>query len=196
MGVSPSTPLSANVKAIQQWQWSQVIGTIKAYNEQELPFGINAANISAISGMKEADAQELVKTLAKQPDTGVVNALTVFAALICLADELAGSLDSRIESLYELIDFDCTSQVTYDEVVILFLCCGAALAGILKNRPEPVVCPDDGFSRRLAAQLYQELEKDASDILTKSEFSVWVISFLSELEEVNVDNVYMSLYHH
>mmetsp|Transcript_25141 Transcript_25141/g.42437 ORF Transcript_25141/g.42437 Transcript_25141/m.42437 type:complete len:197 (+) Transcript_25141:36-626(+) len=196
MGVSSSTPLSAEVKGIQQWQWAQVSSSIKTYNELELPFGINASNISTISGMKEPDAEKLVHALAKQPDTGVVNALTVLAAIISLADEAAGSVDARVECLFDLIDFDYTAQVTYDELVVLFLCFGTALAGILRGRAEPPVFPDDVFCRRLAGQVYQELDKDQSDILTRSEFSAWAISFLSEIEEVNVDNVYMSLFHH
>jgi hypothetical protein len=202
MGVSVSTPVSADIKAIQEWKWSQVVSTIKIYHEQEFPFGINASNIATMSGMKESEATQLVRLLSKQPDTGVVNSLTVLSALICLGDELAGPLDSRIEALYDLVDFDGTAQVTYDELVILFLCCGAALVGALKTRRQEdedqltPLSPDDNLCRRLAGQLYQELEIQPSDMLGKSEFTAWAISFLSELETVNVDTVYMSLYHH
>lgn len=196
MGVSSSTPLPAEVKAIQLWQWAQVTSTIKSYNELELPFGINASNISTITSMNEPDAENLIQTLAKQPGTGMVNALTVLAAIISLADEAAGSVDARVEALFDLIDFDYTAQVTYDELVVLFLCFGTALAGIIRGRSDPPVFPDDVFCRRLAGQVYQELDKDQADILSRSEFSAWAISFLSEIEEVNVDNVYMSLFHH
>ena len=170
--------------------------TIKTYNEHELPFGITAANISTISGMKEPEAVQLVQTLSKQPNTGVVNALSVFAALISLGDELATPIDTRIEALYDLIDFDYTCQVTHDELVVLFLCFGTALAGILKQRPEPASSPDDASCRRLAGQLYQEMDKDLSDILSKSEFCAWAIGFVSELEGVSVETVHTALFCH
>jgi hypothetical protein len=198
MGVSSSTPLAPELRAVQQWQWQQqVAGAIKSYCEQELPFGITAADVSAICDLKqEGEAAVLVAALARQPATGVVNALTVLAALILLGDELAGSLDSRIEALYDLVDFDFSSQVTHDELVVLFLCVGSAVVGLMKQRPEAPVHPDDSFCRRLADQLYQDIDKDTSDTLSKNEFSQWAISFVGELEEVNVDNVYLSLYHH
>lgn len=198
MGVASSTQVSADIKSIQQWKWTQVVSTIKAYNEQELPFAITAANIVTISGMTESEATCLVNVLSKQPNTGVVNALTVFSALICLGDELAGSLDSRIEALYDLVDFDGTAQVNIDEVVILFLCCGAALVGILKGQREAEgedqVFPSDTICRRLAGQLYQDLDLLPSDLLGKSEFISWAISILSDIEEINVDSVFKTLY--
>lgn len=195
MGVSPSTPIPGHIRAVQKWQWSQLTATIKTYNELELPFGINAANIATITGMRVSDAKQIVQMLAKQPDTGFVNSLTVLSALILMADENEGTQEARIEALYDLIDFDCTTQATYDELAILFLCCGAALAGILQMCPDSLpTCPDDGVCRRLASQVYHDLEKDNSDILTKSEFASWVTSFLSELKEVSADTVYVSLY--
>jgi hypothetical protein len=203
MGVAASTSLPSDIKAIQQWQWSQVASSIKIYNDQEFPFGINASNIATMCNMKESEAKSLIHILSKQPDTGVVNALTVLSALICLGDELAGSLDSRVEALYDLVDFDGTAQVTYDELVVLLLCCGAALVGVLRaagsggeGGEQVVVYPDDAFCRHLAGQVYQELELPPTELLGKSEFTAWAISCLSELEDINVDNVYMSLYHH
>ena len=196
MGAAASTSLSAEFKTIQGWKWSHVESVIKAYNEQELPFAINDDNVSMISGLKGAQALQLVRQLSKQPDTGVVNALTVLSAMICMGDKAAGSVDSRIHALYDLVDFDRTSEVSFDELVILFLCFGAALLGILKTSGQSTVTLDDTLCRRLAGQVYQELEMKHNEMLGKTEFHSWVISFLSEVDEINVESVYMSLYHH
>ena len=197
MGVAASSPLSADIKAIQKWKWTQVMASIKTYNENEFPFGITTTNIVTMTGMSEAEAKQLVQLLSKQPDTGVVNSLKVLSALLCLGDVASGSVDARIEILFDLVDFDGTAQVTHDELVILFLSCGTALAGIqgAAAGATATTTPDDAMCRRLVGQLYQELEMPTSDRLAKNDFTAWAISFLSELQEINIDNVYASLYH-
>lgn len=119
MGVAESTPICSEVKAIQKWKWSRVTSSIKNYNDLDLPFGINASDIAGISGMQESDAKKIISLLSKQPDTGVVNALAVLSLIICLADQAEDiALEARIECLYDLIDFDGTSNVSCDEVII------------------------------------------------------------------------------
>lgn len=194
MGVANSS-LPPEVNAIQQWTWPQVISAVKSYEEMEIPFSINSSQVASFCSLKEQEVSQLIQLLSRQPETGVVNALTMLASFVCLGDELAGSLDSRVEALFDMIDFDKSSQISFDQLAILFLTTGTALAGLLKGQQESVF-PDDVFCRRLASQLYQELDKETTELLSKSDFTAWAMKILSEIENVNVNNVYMSLYHH
>jgi hypothetical protein len=95
---------------------SKVESSVKAYNDGEYDFGIDYTVVMNITGYDTDESRELVKAHSKN-NSGIINALTLLISVISLGNSENRNETGRLESLFDLVDFNRSSQISLDELV-------------------------------------------------------------------------------
>jgi len=190
MGVGQSVNASPVFASIQNWPWTRVLAVVKAYNDEELDFGIDHSVVSHLTGLTTAESKSLIAQLSKS-DSGIVNAITMLITIAALGESGHLMLDSRLETIFELMDFDGTAQITMDEMTILLLCVASSFSSVL-SKPEQ--CPSDMTMSKLTLAIYNDLNKKPSRPMLKSEFLSWATQCLANVSPINMETVFDAIF--
>jgi Ca2+-binding EF-hand superfamily protein len=189
MGVSSSVELQDHFAPIQAWPWMKAVTVIKAYTDGEYDFGIDFALIMTLTGMSVDEAKAMIRSHAKN-DTGVINALTFMTTVMCLSESEKRNEVNRFNYVFDLFDFNRTSQISIDELSILLLCIMSSF-GFILGRPNDL--PTDVSMITLANAIYTELGKNKQSRISKEELLGIVQARVFKQGALSIDTIFERL---
>eukprot|EP01039_Chlorochromonas_danica_P009390 gene9390-10370_t len=133
MGVEASVELSRPFLDITKWSKGRLDSVVTHYMEGEYDFGLDCNAIMGLTSYELDDAKELVAVHSRN-DTGVVNAITLLITIISLANSENRNEQARLETIFDLMDFNSAGRISSDEFTILLLCAATSFACILEGR--------------------------------------------------------------
>jgi hypothetical protein len=116
-----------------------------------------------------------------------INALTLLITLVSLGDSNQRNEVVRVQEIFTLFDFNNTSQITKDELTILFMCVSSSYAFILDNIAD---APTDAQIIEATDNVYDQINKKAGQAITKDEFQAWTSTNLFDHGFININAIF------
>lgn len=170
MGVDSSKPLPKHFTELTTWPRSRIEAVLKSYNDGDYDFGIDYNAVMNITGLDVEQAATLHKAHLKN-DSGVINVITLLITIISLGDSSTRNEIWRLETIFDLLDFNRSHQISCDELSILLLCAGSSFSFIMGK--EPAKHPQDARIIVFANSIYETLGKKYTSTIKKEELVKW-----------------------
>jgi len=182
MGISSSTPVPGIIEEIKEWSWYRVEQVLDTYEAQGYSFALDAQDVSSLLNVDRSKGADLVQLFTAGKNERL-NAMVLLAGLTIVANS-NGHLDTmRYNKVFDLFDFNKCGRLDMDEVSIAMLCCGTAMAAVLK---QPMSNMEDPILEGVTRNIYKYLSKDEDISVEKMEFEEWALNTVSnqQLEEI------------
>ena len=157
------------------WGVEQAYLIFAEYEEGGYDMGVTQGELStiltaAIEGLEPSYARELYYIFDRD-SSGILHICELMSAL-CI--EARGSVESKVNFLFKVYDFDRGGDMGYDELTILLNC---VLVGIIKMTGEGRM-PEDAEMELLTDEVFLEGYKGSDGTISKEEFHEWAHALL------------------
>jgi hypothetical protein len=133
MGAQTSVEIAKPFMDISKWSKSRLDSVLQGYVEGEYDFGIDITALKSITGYNNEEGKELLQALTKN-ETGMVNAVTLMFVLVCMGNSDHREEVQRVETIFDIMDFNKAECISFDELTIMLLCLVSAFSYILEGK--------------------------------------------------------------
>ena len=169
--------------------WARIQALLKAYVDGEYDFGIDQAIVMSLVGCDAAEATAIIQSHAKN-DSGIINALTFLITLISVADINQRNETGRLNSIFDLFDFNRIGKISQDEFTIMLICVASSYSIALDRKEE---MPSDETMIAAAKQVYTALGKKTKTAISKQEVQQYLSDHFWKKNIYGVDVMFDSL---
>lgn len=186
MGVGLSLELASSVTIAREWSWKHVLNVVDTFLKEEYDFNLENRAVEKLTGMNSDEADALVVALTRRVDAQV-NGITLLVALILLSNDSSATIEERTATIYRLMDFDGSGEITMEEMGIILFCLAMAASFILQRHR---LCPTALEIKQINENIFAEMGKHVTSYVTKEEFLHWATVVTCNGEETTIFDVY------
>ena len=143
----------------------------------------------SLVGCEAAEATALIEAHSKN-DSGIINALTFLITLISVCDINQRNESGRLNSIFDLFDFNRLGKISQDEFTIMLICIASSYSIILDRKKE---MPSDEKLISATKQVYTALGKKGKSAITKQEFQQYLSDYYWKKNVYGVDAMFDAL---
>jgi len=161
-----SRPASVVISDPTSWNLDQVRELHQRYKDENYDFGLDKMVFTELCMETFPEAGDLPEILWKKfvlGDEEIIHTLQVFCGLASVSQ---GLTSEKISFLFDVFDFNNSSELNYDELFILIF---TTLSGIVRMIGTGYI-PEERPVEKIVDELYAALGKDISTKVGKSEF--------------------------
>lgn len=192
--------------------WSRITNIIKNFIDQEYEFGIEADAVQILTGLSATESKALTTSLSKN-SSGVyvklrscknilqymiicvlrllhrsVNSISLVMVLVVLADCSQRLETQRLDSLFDLMDFNHSGKLSFDELTVLFVCLANAVSAILGS----LEVPSEEIITVMTLNIFDKMKRASNGSITRAEFKQWCSATLESLNGSDFDVIYQT----
>lgn len=150
---------------------TQINNLHSLYIAENHDFGITCTEFTTLLASAIPEGKVAGHRLLKTFDceaSNMVDVLEVLCGLIVSSE--TSSIPWKISKIFDLFDFDKTSQITYDELFICMFSCLRSMVRVVGKGIEP----EDSDVEKLSDEIFLKADREPTLPITKEEFIDWV----------------------
>jgi hypothetical protein len=117
-----------------------------------------------------------------------VNSISLVMVLVVLADCSQRLETQRLDSLFDLMDFNHAGKLSFDELAVLFVSLANAVSAILESSE----VPSEEIITVMTQNIFDKLKRASNGSITRVEFKQWCSATLESLNGSNFDVIYQT----
>ena len=165
--------------APENWRIDHARSLHKQFKDGAYDFGVDRDTFDRLLAEGVPAAADAAGTFWRKFDTNDSLLINVLELLSGVAVMSMGTVEEKIEFLFDVNDFNGTGSLSYDELVVLLYVCAAGTVLVSGKG----VLPEEHAMEAIADEAFVECDLDISGRIDRPAFTLWILDYMGITEE-------------